>query len=78
MNHRLQDLYDLPPQELYLLELVEQCARLEARLIAASAEMSDKDRRLIESYIELKDELEFQSVKRALKFSRKKPWTNAE
>ncbi len=70
MDHRLQDLYDLPPQDMYLLELAEQCGRLEARLLDMMEQLPVEQMAVIESYIEIRNELDFQSVKRALKFGK--------
>ncbi len=70
MNAKLQDLYALPPIEAYLLDLVEESGRLETRLLEIAEELPEEQRQVVESYIEVRDELEFQSVKRALKFGR--------
>ncbi len=72
MEKRLQDLYALPPQDSYLLELVENCGRLEWQITELAERLPDQDRMLLMAYMELRDELEFQSVKRALKF--RKVW----
>ena len=58
------------PQDVYLQELAEQCARLEERVRALAEKLSDNDRQLLEGYLDLRDELEYQSVKTALRFSK--------
>ena len=74
MDDRLRDLYTLPscalPQDAYLLEISEHCARLEERLRSVAAKLNEQDRLIVESYIDMRDELEFQSVKAALKFGK--------
>lgn len=74
MDERLNDLYDAPgqylPQDVYLQDLAEQCACLEVRIRALAEQLSDDDRLLLESYIDMRDELEYQSVKTALRFSK--------
>jgi hypothetical protein len=74
MDERLNDLYYAPrqylPQDVYLQELAEQCARLEERVRALAEKLSENDRQLLEGYLDLRDELEYQSVKTALRFSK--------
>ncbi len=71
MHNGLRDLYELPPKELYLLELAEQCSRLEYQLLEIAESLSIEQRMIIEAYIEIRGELEFQSVKRALKIGKR-------
>ena len=74
MDERLNDLYDAPgqylPQDVYLQDLAEQCAHMEERVRALAEKLSDDDRELLECYLDLRDELEYQSVKTALRFSK--------
>ena len=76
MDRRLSDLYTLAdPQEqqdLYLLELRDHCARLENQLLEAAEQQSFEWQMMIEGYIAVRDELDFQSVKAALRFAKKK------
>lgn len=76
MESRLNDLYNLPElekeQEIYLLDLSEQCAHLEEKLRLWMETLPQKQKLLLESYIVLRDELEFQSVKRVLKIKKVK------
>lgn len=75
MDSRLRDLYTLPDlqmeQEIYLLDLSEQCAYLEERLRYWMETLPEQQKQLLESYIAARDELEFQSVKRALRFGKR-------
>ena len=74
MDERLNDLYRLPPQSLpqdiYLMDLAEQCAHMEVRVRELMIRLPAFDRELLESYLDIRDELEFQSVKVALRFSK--------
>ena len=76
MDRRLSDLYTLAdPQEqqdLYLLELRDHCARLEYQLLEAAEQQSFEWQMMIEGYIAVRDELDFQSVRAALRFAKKK------
>ncbi len=66
MHNGLRDLYELPPKELYLVELAEQCSRLEYQLLELAESLSMEQGMIVEAYIETRKELEIQSVKRAL------------
>lgn len=74
MNERLKDLYwmaeDVSPQDVYLLDLVEQCAHMEMRVREMMEKCSVHDRQILECYLDLRDELEFQTVKTALRYSK--------
>lgn len=76
MDGRLRDLYALPDdgnqQEIYLQDLSLQCAHLEERVRHSMESMPISQRQLLEDYIAVRDELEFQSVKRALRFGKVK------
>ncbi len=76
MDPRLHDLYLLPwestPEEIYLQDLAAYCACLEDRVRSLADSLPSEDRALLESYLDLRDELEFQSVKRALKIAKAK------
>ena len=75
MDTRLRDLYTLPEkkdvQEIYLQDLSIQCANLEERVRYLMESMPIQQRQLLENYIAARDELEFQSVKRALRFGKR-------
>ncbi len=74
MNSNLQDLYHLPAEALeadyYLLELVEQAGALEIRIQELIDQLSVEQGMILKAYMEIRDELELQSVKRALKFGK--------
>ena len=74
MKDRLKDLYwvaaDVSPQDIYLQDLAEQCAHMEMRVRELMENLSMHDRQILESYLELRDELEFQTVKTALRYSK--------
>ena len=74
MDKRLADLYQIPeyvlPQDIYLLDLSEQCAYLEERVRAIIGRMPLKERQVLEAYLDIRDELEFQSVKVAMQFGK--------
>ena len=74
MDERLTDLYEIPeyilPQDIYLLDLSEQCARLEEQVRAIAGRLPRKERKIMEAYLDIRDELEFQSVKVAMQFGK--------
>ena len=74
MDKRLIDLYQIPqsslPQDIYLMDLAEECAHMEERVRALMVKLPARERELLESYLDIRDELEFQSVKTALRFSK--------
>ena len=74
MENRLKDLYTIPdhvvPQDIYLLDLSEQCAVLEERVRALARTLPTEQRCTIEAFLDIRDELEFQSVKIAMKFGK--------
>ena len=73
MDDRLHGLSKIPGREeqgLYLQELREQCALLEAQLWQEAENGSPRLQNLLEGYIAARDELEFQSVRQALGFGR--------
>ncbi len=53
MAYDLQDLYALPPRDLYLPDLVEHRSRLEAQLMAVAEQLPPEQGMMIEAYIEL-------------------------
>ena len=75
MNDRLKELYQLPKEisegELSLQGLKEQCMDMEYRVRDILGKLSTEDRQIVELYLEMRDELEFQSVKTALRTGKK-------
>lgn len=74
MDSRLKDLYTIPErvaeQECYLQDLSEQCAVLEERVRSIAQTLPWKQQAVIEDYLQIRDELEVQSVKVAMKFGK--------
>lgn len=75
MDNRLYDLYCIPenvlPQDLHILDLREHCVHLDERVRELMAGLPEEQRQLLESYMDTRDELEFQSVKMALRLGKK-------
>ena len=75
MDGRLHDLYTLPEkidiQDVYLQDLSAQCAYLEEQVLHLMESMPTQQRQLLENYILTRDELEFQSIKKALRFGKR-------
>ena len=74
MEDRLSALYHLPDiaqlEDVHLVTLREHCGALEERVRFILEGMSDGDRQIVETYIEMRDELELQSVKVALRWGK--------
>lgn len=74
MDNRLHDLYTIPesvvPQDIYLLDLSEQCTRLEMQVRSIACTLPSKQRQIIETFLDVRDELEFQSVKVAMQYGK--------
>ena len=75
MDRRLDNLYRLPNladnEDLCLQTLRESCASLETRLQELAESLPEYDRQTIEAYLDIRDELEFQSVKTALRIGKR-------
>lgn len=74
MEERVLDLYHLPDikeyQDVCLLALRDECASMEQCVNDILYRLSDNDRTIIETYIEMRNELEFQTVKTALRWGK--------
>lgn len=74
MDNRLHDLYTIPesvvPQDIYLLDLSEQCTRLELQVRSIARTLPPRQRQTIEAFLDARDELEFQSVKIAMQYGK--------
>lgn len=74
MEDRLVDLYSVPNieqyEDIHLMTLREHCLALESKLEDIKMRMDDKDRQALESYIDMRNELEFQSIKTALRWGK--------
>lgn len=75
MDNRLAALYHIPNiadyEDVCLQTLREHCASLENRLQELSERLSEHDRQIIEAYLDIRDELEFQCVKTALRWGKR-------
>ena len=74
MDERLLDLYRLPNiadyEDVYLLTLRENCAVLEDQVRDVLSRVSDHDRYILQAYIDMRNELEFETVKTALRWGK--------
>ena len=74
MEDRLSALYDLPDidqlEDVHLATLREYCGAMEEKVRYILEGVSNDDRQIVETYIEMRDELEFQSVKAALRWGK--------
>lgn len=74
MDDRLLDLYVLSDREhlaqIYLQELSERCGYLESQIREMMESLPTGQGQILESYMDLRNELEFQSVKIALKIAK--------
>ncbi len=74
MDQGITDLYRLPNiaeyEDLHLLTLWENCALLENQLESVKDRMSEPDRQVLECYLAMRDDLEHETVKAAMRWSR--------
>ncbi len=75
MDERIKDLYAIPNitkyEDVCLQTLRENCIVLEERLRNMAERLSDNDRQIIEAYLDVRDELEFETVKTALRWGKR-------
>ncbi len=75
MDDRINDLYKLPNiaqyEDVHLLTLRENCAVLEEQVYDILSRMSDYDQIILKDYIDSRDELEFETVKTALRWGKR-------
>lgn len=75
MDPRLEALYQIPNiadyEDTCLQILRENCAFLEDQLQELSERLPEQDRQIIKAYLDMRDELEFHSVKTALRWGKK-------
>lgn len=71
MEDILQDFYNLPNIEKYesicLQTLSEQCNAYEEKVCAIMSHLSDQDRQILQIYIDLRNDLEIETFKTALR-----------
>ena len=74
MDDRLLDLYALADREylsqVYLQELSEQCGHLELQVREMMENLPLTQQQILESYMDLRNELEYQSVKAAIRMAK--------
>lgn len=74
MDDRLKDLYHIPEQvveqDIYIEELAEQCSVYETRIRRIIEKLSTDDKEIVETYLDLRDELEIHTVKIAMRFAK--------
>ena len=74
MEDRIIELYCIPNieeyEDVHLMTLREHCIVLEEKLERIKDCMSYDDRQILESYIDMRNELEFQSIKTALRWGK--------
>lgn len=75
MKDDLMDLYKLPDikeyQDLDLLTLRENCALLEEQVYEIASNLPDGKRQVIEAYISMRNDLEVETVKTALRWGKR-------
>ena len=71
MDTHITDLYKLPNMSLFenldLLALSESCAALEEQVCQIAKDLPDNKRQLIEAYIHIRNDLEVETFKTALR-----------
>ncbi|MBE6923961.1 MAG: hypothetical protein E7466_01810 [Ruminococcaceae bacterium] len=74
MDNRLERLYHLPDiaqlEDVHLETLREHCAVLEERMSEIIGKLSLDEQQIIEAYLDIRNELKYQSVKTALKWGK--------
>lgn len=75
MDKRLADFYDIPNIKEYedtcIQVLRENCTVLEEELRNLAGKLPDYERQVIEAYVDIRDELEFESIKTALRWGKR-------
>ena len=57
-------------QDVHLQTMWEQCAALEDRVRTVLDKLAEEDRQVIEVYIDMRNDLEYESVKTALRWAK--------
>lgn len=74
MDGQVADLYHLPDIEqytdLHLLALSDDCSVLEEQVIQIAKSLPEKQRQIIDAYISIRNDLEFETVKTALRWGK--------
>ena len=75
MNERLVDLYNLDImrhlESVHLPSLVAKCDALEQCVYEIAKSLSEEKRTAIQNYIDMRNNLEFETVKAAMRYSKK-------
>lgn len=74
MDGQVADIYHLPDIEqytdLHLLALSDDCSVLEEQVIQIANSLPEKQRQIIAAYISIRNDLEFETVKTALRWGK--------
>ena len=75
MEEQLKDLYLLPDidkyEDVHLLTLSGECAVLEEKVYALASRLPENQRYTIEAYISLRNDLELETYKAAMRWAKK-------
>ena len=75
MDDRIKALYAIPNiadyEDVCLQELRENCSALETQVAELVQQLPQHDRCVIEAYLDIRDELEFQTIKTALRWGKR-------
>ena len=74
VNQKTKTLYTLPDiekyEDIHLLTLSENCAVLEEQVLSLTQTLPDQYRLCIEEYIRMRNDLEFETIKTALRWGK--------
>ena len=74
LNEDVLQLYNAPGiedyEDVHLLTLREHCAEMEAKIQDILPRLSEHDRHILESYLDIRDSLEIEAVKAALRWGK--------
>lgn len=74
LEKQISDLYRLPDiveyEDIHLLTLSECCAALEQQVYAIANNLPDDSRQIIEAYISIRNDLEVETFKTALRWGK--------
>lgn len=75
MDERILDLYRVPGisqyEDIHLLTLSETCAVLEEKVFVIAETLSEKEKQIIREYINTRNDLEYESIKTALRWGKR-------
>lgn len=74
MTDEVRNLFAMPesvlPQDIYLMDLLNQCSAMESRVLMIAGKLSDEERQIIELYIDLRNEVELYSMRQAMRYGK--------